>query len=170
MSTQTILAIILGLGLLIFISVRQMRWQRPGRQQKLPMILALVGVIEAATSWNNALLSRVSAVDLLLVGVELAVAVLGGWLMGRLTEIGTVGGVTQARLRPAGLAVWLGFILLRVGMAVAGGFLGAVLTSNPAVILFAVAIVKGTQVLIVRERISRHELAAERRMDSVIGS
>lgn len=171
MPTQTILIIVVAIVLLIFISVRQMRWQQPGRQLRMPFILAIVGVVEASRTWNNALLSKLSALDFAMIGVELCLAVLGGWLMGRLSEVATVNGSTQSRLRPAGLAVWFGFILVRVGMAALGGVLGAALASNTAVIMFMVAIVKGTQVLIVRERISRHELAqADRRANSVLGS
>lgn len=171
MSTQTLLTIVLGIGVLVFISIRQMSWQQPGRQMKMPLVLAVVGLIEAITSWNHALLSRLSMADFLLVGVEVVVALLGGWLMGRLTQIATINGVTQSRLRPAGLAVWIGFIALRVGMAIVGGFLGSALASNTAVILFVVAIVKGTQMLIVSERINRHDLTeADHRTNAVIGS
>jgi hypothetical protein len=171
MSTQSVLTILLGLGMLVFISVRQMRWQQPGRQMKMPLVLGAIGVLEAASTWNSALLGKLSTIDVALVGVELCVAVLGGWLMGRLSEVATVNGSTQTRLRPAGLGVWLGFIALRVGMAVLGGVLGASLASNTAVILFVVAVVKGVQVLVVRERISRHELSgADRRIDTMIGS
>ncbi|QGN31938.1 hypothetical protein [Microlunatus sp. Gsoil 973] len=171
MSTQTLLTIGLGLCVLIFISIRQMRWQQPSRQMKMPLILGAIGVLQAAGSWNSALFSKLSLLDVALVGVELCVAVVGGWLMGRLSEVATVDGSTQTRLRPAGLAVWLGFIALRVGMAAVGGVLGATLASNTAVILFVVAIVKGVQVLVVRERISRHELSgADNRVDTVVGS
>lgn len=171
MSTQTLLTIVLGIGVLLFISVRQMSWQKPGRQLKMPLVLAVVGVIEAASTWNQALLSKLSMVDFVLVGVEVVLALLGGWLMGRMTQIATINGVTQTRLRPAGLAVWLGFIALRIGMAIIGGMLGAALASNAAVILFVVAIVKGTQMLIVWDRANRHELAeADNRINAMMGS
>lgn len=171
MSTHTLLTIVLGIGVLIFISIRQMSWQQPGRQLKMPLVLAVVGVIQAISSWNHALLGKLSMVDFLLVGVEVVVALIGGWLMGRMTQIATINGVTQTRLRPAGLAVWLGFIALRVGMAMVGAFLGSALASNAAVILFVVAIVKGTQMLIVWDRANRHELAeADDRINAVIGS
>lgn len=171
MSTQTILTILIGIAVLIFISFRQMRWQQPARQVRMPLILAVVGVIQAVNTWNNALLSKLSVMDFALIGIELCFAVLGGWLMGRLSQVATVNGSTQTRLRPVGLAVWFGFIALRIGMATLGGFLGAALASNAAVILFMVAIVKGIQVLVVRERIARHELGqTERRADSVMGS
>lgn len=171
MSIQTVLTILIGVAVLLFISFRQMRWQQPGRQLRMPLILGIVGVVEATSSWNNALLSKVSALDFALIGAELCFAVLGGWLMGRLSEVATVNGSTQTRLRPVGLAVWFGFIALRIGMATLGGFLGAALASNTAVILFMVAIVKGIQVLIVRERIARHELAqVNRPAASLLGS
>jgi len=171
MSTQTILTIVIGLAVLIFISFRQMRFQQPARQARMPIVLGAIGVIEAFSTWNNGLLGKLSALDFALIGVEACLAVLGGWLMGRLSEVATVNGSTQARLRPAGLAVWLGFIALRVGMATLGRFLGAELADNVAVILFMVAIVKGVQVLVVREQIARHELGrAGSRPDSLIGS
>jgi len=171
MSTQTILTILIGIALLIFISFRQMRWQQPGRQLRMPFIMGIIGVVEAVSTWNDALLRKLSVTDFALIGIELCFAVLGGWLMGRLSEVATVNGSTQARLRPVGLVVWFGFIAIRIGMAALGGFLGAALASNTAVILFMVAIVKGIQVLMVRERISRHEIAeADRHATSVMGS
>jgi hypothetical protein len=173
MSSETILTIVLGLFVLIFISVRQMRWQQAdiGKLMKMPLILALAGVVIAATSWTGNLLSHVGPLDFLVAGVELGAALVGGWLMGRLTEIATIKGVTQSRLRPAGLAVWLGFIALRVGLGVIAGLLGAALASTPAMILFMIAIVKATQGLIVRDRIARHELSASNyRTDTLIGS
>lgn len=171
MSSHTVLIIVVGIAMLLFISFRQMSWQQPGRQMRMPLILGIVGVVEAANSWNNALLSKVGGLDVLMIGFELCLAVLGGWLMGRLSEVATVNGSTQTRLRPVGLAVWFGFIAVRIGMAALGAVLGAALASNTAVILLMVAIVKGIQVLVVRERISRHELAeADRRTGSVMGS
>ncbi|GAB3912018.1 hypothetical protein GCM10011575_38130 [Microlunatus endophyticus] len=171
MSPQTVLTILIGIAVLIFISFRQMRWQQPARQLRMPLILGIVGVVEASSSWNNALLSKISGLDVVLIGFELCLAVLGGWLMGRLSQVATVNGSTQTRLRPAGLVVWFGFIALRIGMATLGGFLGATLASNTAVIIFMVAIVKGIQVLVVRERIARHELGqVDQRADSVLGS
>lgn len=171
MSSQTILTILIGIALLIFISFRQMRWQQPGRQLRMPFILAIVGVVEAVSTWNDALLRKVYVLDFVMIGAELCFAVLGGWLMGRLSEVATVNGSTQARLRPLGLVAWFGFIALRVGMAALGGVLGAALASNTAVILFMVAIVKGIQVLMVREQVSRHELAqADHRVNSLMGS
>lgn len=172
MLTHTVLIILLAIGGLIFISVRQMRWQRTGSGlMAMPIVLALVGVYEAATTWNGALLARVSAVDILLMAAELCFAICGGWLMGRLTQIATVNGATRSRLRPTGLAVWIGFIAIRVGFAVLGGVLGAALASNTAVIIFMIAIVKGTQMLIVKERVSRHESAVSGyRMNAAVGS
>lgn len=158
MSPSMIFTTLAGLVLLIFISVRQMRWQSADRASKLrlPMILVLVGLIMAAQTFGTPGALRVSIGDLGLVAVEAGIAVAGGWLMGRLTQISTIDGGTRSRLSTVGLAVWLGFLAIRIGAEVLAHLDHLTLAASTPLILFMIAIVKGTQALTVRARVQQH--------------
>jgi hypothetical protein len=164
MSASTVLPILLGVAALIFISVRQMSWQQVKMDKlfKMPVLLAAAGVVVIARSAQTYTSAHVGLLDVAILGVELGAAVLGGWLMGRLTLIEARGDATRSRLSGAGLAVWFGFIVLRIGFAVAGGFLGADVAALPAMILFMIAIVKGIQALTVKERLDRLAVTGNR--------
>ncbi|QDP97560.1 hypothetical protein FOE78_18035 [Microlunatus elymi] len=168
MTPSTILPILIGLALLIFISVRQMSWTKVNAASmlKLPMIMALVGLVLAAQTFDHPGALHVHGADLVLIAAEAGVAVVGGLLMGRMTQIDTINGVTQSRLRPAGLAVWFGFIAIRIGGEVLAHADHLALASSTPLILFMVAIVKATQALTVRERVARHEQSRQVAYDS----
>jgi hypothetical protein len=158
MSAESVLPILAGLAVLVFVSVRQMTWQtvRLGQLMKLPLIMLAIGVITTANAFSHGNAPHFGAADAMIISVELVAAVVGGWLMGRLTQIATIDGRTMSRLRPLGLATWIGFIALRIGFAVIAHVLGAGLASGTETILFMVAIVKATQGLTIRERVNRH--------------
>lgn len=159
MTPTTILYIVAGLALLLFISFRQMRWSSVsvGRMLRMPAILFGVGLFLAAKTFTNFGSLHVHPTELLLIGGEAVVALIGGWLMGRLTQIGTVQGLTQSRLRPVGLAVWFGFLAVRIGLDLFAHVLHFELAASTPLILCMVAIVKAGQALVVRERVDQHE-------------
>lgn len=159
MTLTTIGYIVGGLALLLFISVRQMRWSsvNGGRMLRLPAILFAVGIFLAAKTFTSFSSLHVYPVELLLIGAEAIVALIGGWLMGRLTEIGTVSGGTQSRLRPAGLVVWFAFLAVRIGLDMFAHVVHFELAASTPLILCMVAIVKAAQALVVRERVEQHE-------------
>jgi hypothetical protein len=159
MSLDTVLPIVAGLAILIFVSVRQMTWQpvRLGQLMRMPLIMVVIGVIITAETFSSGEVPHFGAVDAMIISAELVIAVLGGWLMGRCTQIATIDGRTLSRLRPAGLAAWIGFIAIRIGFAVIAHLLGAGVASGTETILFMVAIVKATQGLTVRERVAQHD-------------
>jgi hypothetical protein len=88
--------------------------------------------------------------------VELALAVVGGLLMGRLTKIETIDGQIKSRLSGPGLAVWFGFIAVRIGLAVLAHATGAELASSTPLIFLMIAVVKATQAFLITQRVSRH--------------
>jgi hypothetical protein len=159
MSVESLLSIVAGLAVLVFVSVRQMAWQpvNLGQLMRMPLIMAVIGVVITAEAFGSGKPQHFGAVDAVIISAELVIAVLGGWLMGRLTQIATIGGRTMSRLRPSGLLAWIGFIAVRIGFAVLAHLFGAGVASGTETILFMVAIVKATQGLTVRERVARHE-------------
>ena len=166
--TTTILYILAGLAILIFISVRQMRWQRvtPSALMKMPLILAIIGVVTAVQTFNSPGALRFGTGDVVLIVAEVAVAVLGGWLMGRMTQIATIDGSIQSRLTPVGLTIWFGFLAVRIGGEMLAHADHLALASSTPLILFMVAIVKATQALTVRDRVAHHERSRQPAYDA----
>ncbi|SDS08593.1 hypothetical protein [Microlunatus soli] len=164
MSPTLVLYVVVGLALLLFISFRQMQWQsvNAAKMMRMPLILVGVGLFVAVKTFDTPGSLHIQGGDLLLIGIGACLALLGGWVMGRLTQIGTVNDATHSRLRPSGLAIWFGFLAVRIGIDVLAHSLHFELAASTPVILFMVAIVKAAQALTVRERVERHELAAAR--------
>lgn len=159
MTPTTIMSVLLGLALLLFISLRQMQWQsvRIGKMLRMPVVLFAVGLFVAAQTFKNPSILHPHGAEIALIGLEVVLAVLGGLVMGRVTEIATRAGVTSSRLRPAGLGVWFGFLAVRIGLDLFAHTLHFELAASTPLILCMVAIVKATQALVVRDRVERHE-------------
>lgn len=168
MTHSTILYVIAGLALLIFISFRQMQWQsvNVAKMMRMPVILIGVGLFIAAKTFDGPDPLRIHGGDVLLIGLGAALALLGGWVMGRLTQIDTIDGSTHSRLRLSGLAIWFGFLAVRIGIDLLAHLLHFELAASIPVILFMVGIVKGAQALTVRDRVERHEQGHATRVGS----
>lgn len=168
MSPSTLLPILFGVAALIFISVRQMSWQlvKLDKLFKMPALLTVAGVVVIAITLHTYTSAGVGRLDLVILGAEVGAAVFGGWLMGRLTQIEFRGQAARSGLTGGGLAVWFGFIALRIGLALIGGFLGVELAALPALILFMIAVVKGIQALTIKERLDR--ITADGRPERVL--
>lgn len=156
---QTFEYVALAVLMLGFITYRQTRWQsvRLSKLLRMPAILLVAALATIQTSarllgagWHP------GARDLALVGVELGLGLVGGVLMGRWTQIRTQGDDVVSRVVGRGLAVWVGFIVIRVALGVLGSVLGAPLGSMPSTILVVIAVVKLAQALVVRTRVARH--------------
>jgi hypothetical protein len=157
MNTTETIAI--ALVVLAFITYRQTRWVsvKLGKLLRMPVIFVIAGLLQIpSTSQQLPAGWHLGGLDVLLIAVELVLALMVGWLMGRRTEIASVDGVVSSRLGGAGVAVWLGFVAIRVGLAFAGAALHAPLPNLPVVIFFVVAAIKITQAIVVRERVARH--------------
>lgn len=153
----TVISVLLGVALLIFISYRQLRWQPvdPRRLVLMPVVLLGVAVLTAVQSAGVLSAMHPGALDVLSILLELAVGVIGGLLMGRLTRIERINGRVSSRVTGAGLAIWFGFIAFRIGMAVLAHVNGAELAASTPLIFVMVAIVKGVQALVVTRRLAR---------------
>jgi hypothetical protein len=167
----TIETVVIALAVIAFVTYRLRRWQTVNlsRMLTMPLILVVLGVASLAGPGGH--LPRgwhLGFLDIAILGFELAVGLVVGWIIGRLTEIRTTDGVTRSRVSYPGLAVWLGFVALRIGLGVAASMLGASLAAMPAMTIFVVALIKGVQVLLVRERVIRH--ADAERARSFVGT
>ena len=160
MDLHTVETVVIGLAIIAFITYRLSQWQsvRPSKLMRMPLILGVVGVISLAGSGEQLL--HTTVLDIALLGAELTIGVFAGWLIGRLTEIRTFADGTKSKLVPAGIAVWLGFVAVRIGFGVAAAMLGASLAAMPGMTLIVIAVIKGVQGLMVHSRVVRH-LAAE---------
>lgn len=158
MNTTETIAI--ALVVLAFITYRQTRWVsvKLGKLLRMPVIFVIAGLLQIpSTSQQLPPGWRLGGLDVVLIAVELVLALIVGWQMGRRTEIASVDGVVSSRLGGAGVAVWLGFVAVRVGLAFAGAALHAPLATLPVVIFFVVAAIKITQAVVVRERVASHQ-------------
>ena len=124
----------------------------------MPVIFVVAGLLLIPAAAEQLPLGwQLGIPDVALIAAELALALVVGWQMGRLTEIATRDGVVSSRLGRAGVAVWLGFIVARIGLGVAGIAWHAPLATLPAVIFLVVATIKVTQAVVVRKRVAHHE-------------
>lgn len=164
MQLQTFETVAIAVALIAFIAIRQAVWQpvNVGRLARMPIVFAVIGGISLISSvpqlgpdWH------VGTLDLAVILTELTLGVPAGWLMGRTTQIRRFGDVLKSRLAPAGLGVWIGFLVLRIGLAVLVHVFHAQLAEQTGTILIVVAEIKAIQVVMVRERLDRHH-AGER--------
>ena len=155
----------LAAAVIVFITVRQLGWQRVNlsRLLRMPVIFGVLGTISLVSAGRSLPTGwHLHALDVAIIATELAGGVAAGWFMGRLTEIRTVDGVTSSRLTGLGVGVWLGFLALRIELGMFAHIGGAALAELPGTILLVVAGVKVVQALMIRERISAHHAARER--------
>lgn len=162
MTPSVLLWILAGIALIAFVSYRQTQFSpvNPAKAAKLPVALLISAVVMAASQGAALTSLRPGAADLLLLAAEALVAVAAGWGMGRLAQIAPVDGVLSSRLRPAGLAVWFGFILIRVAGGVIADVDHLALAASLPLVFVMLAIVKGTQAAVVSGRVARHERGA----------
>jgi hypothetical protein len=172
MSIVNIAEAVLGVALLVWILYRQMTWTAVdvGRMWRMPAILGLVGVITLVTTGSKAALT---GVDLGLLAIELAVAVVTGALMGLvatfrpITEQGLARWrdrrrsdgpepTTESRTGWIGLALWIVMIAVRVALGFWGHSLGSALAESSGVILLVVAVNRAIRTLVFSMRHDRH--------------
>ncbi len=154
LDTIVVIALIVAVVLIRSITWREVKLSKLTR---MPIVLGLVGVVLLAqviaslgSTW------RPSSVDLGVLGGELVLAVVAGWAMGRLSEFRTLDGVVASRLRLSGVAVFLGFVAVRVGVAAFAGSIGGTPALLSSSVLLVIAVIKLTQGLVVTERYHRH--------------
>jgi hypothetical protein len=172
MSIVNIAEALLGVALLIWIVVRQMTWNAVdvGRMWRMPVVLGIIGVVTLVSTGSS---KNLTATDLGLLAIELAVAVVTGVLMGfvavfrPITEPGLARWrerrrsdgpepTTESRTGWIGLALWIVMIAVRVGLGFWGHSMGSALAESSGVILLVVAANRVVRTLVFSMRHDRH--------------
>jgi len=179
MSIVNIGEALIGVALVIWIVYRQMTWTAVdiGRMWRMPLILGAVGVITLVSSGSA---KALTATDLGLLAIELAVAVVTGALMGfvavfrpitekslaawrlRRRSDGAPEPTTETRTGWVGLVLWVVLIAVRVGLGFWGHSLGSAIAESSGVILLVVAVNRIIRTLVFSLRHDRHVSLAAR--------
>jgi hypothetical protein len=175
LSVQNIAYAVLALGVIGWIMYRQLTWQvvNPSRMWRMPIILAVVGVVELLQVKGTA---TVSATDLAILGGELVIALGVGALMGvlarfrtrpqRATDVssrrsdGTPGNwsptntVIESRTGGWGAGLWVVMIAVRVGIEFGARALdNSALISSIGIVMFVIAANRIARVLVIAYRL-----------------
>src|SRR4051794_2162007 len=145
-------SVLLGLVIVGMLMARQIRWRAfdPSRAFRLPLLLALVGLIPLVRSAATA-----TTVDLSFLLLELVLAAGVGLAMGRLTTFRrdpAAPGTLQVRTGWFGASLWLVLIAVRLGVDAVADSLGAHLLTSTGVILIVIAASRATRSVIVLGR------------------
>ena len=159
MTTSTLTDLLLGLVLIAYISSRQFRWRPvdPAKMFKLPLILAVVGIVLMARQATT-----IHPVDVVILGVSAALAATSGLLMGgiaRFRPSPSNPGQVESRTGWIGVAIWFGLIAVRIGLDVVGHRMGSVLATSTGTILVIVGLNRLVSALVVSARQPRHSYA-----------
>jgi hypothetical protein len=152
MTSSTLSDIVIGLVLIAYISSRQLRW-RPvdlGRMLKLPLILGVVGIVSMARETT-----AVHPVDAVILGLSALLAVVSGTMMGRIARFRRSPAdprVLESRTGWAGVGIFFGLIVVRIGLDVAGHHFGSDLAVATGTILLILAVNRVTSALVLSAR------------------
>lgn len=158
MSVQLLANVLLGVALVGFLGYRQATWQYldPARIWRTPMIMAIVGVVVLAQTS-----ATVTTTDVVFLGIEALVTIGVGLTMGTITRFRTVatpdrkGRTVQSRTGWLGASLWIVLIVVRIGLDVLGGHLGAHLLTSTGTILLVLALNRAARALVIDQRIPR---------------
>ncbi len=145
MTFETVVNALLILAVIGVIGIRQMTW-RPvvvAKMWRTPIVLAVVGL---ATMSSQAKGEKITSLDLALLAIELVISFGAGAVMGAIAKFRALprssepdAAEYESRTGPVGLVLWAFVILVRIGIDVWAGHLGAALITSTGVILVAVA-------------------------------
>lgn len=179
MSIVNIAEALLGVALLVWIVYRQMTWRAVdiGRMWRMPLILGGVGIVTLISSGSA---TALTATDLGLLAIELAVAIVTGALMGFVAAFRPITEASLARWRSrrrpddsaepttetrtgwVGLVLWVLLVVVRVGLGFWGHSLGSALAESSGVILLVLAVNRILRTVVFGFRHDRHvSLAAQ---------
>ncbi|MGL3199162.1 MULTISPECIES: hypothetical protein [Curtobacterium] len=156
MSAQLAVNVLLGLALVGFLAYRQATWQYldPTRIWRTPLVMGVVGVVVLANSGLT-----ITTTDLVFLAIEALVTIGVGLTMGSITRFRTVstpdskGRTLQSRTGWTGAVLWVVLIVVRIGLDVLGGHLGAHLLTSTGTILLVLALNRAARAVVVDQRI-----------------
>lgn len=146
-----VLLVIVILALILF---RQLSWRRLSRMVRVAVVIIVLGTMLLPLQLGDAEITWSAAIVAIVI-----VSLVGGWVMGRFAEVAT-GPDGQVRMRGGwlGVALWIGFIALRIGMDLG---LAAVVSSEMAsasgLLLISIGLARLTSTRIAARR-AAHQL------------
>jgi hypothetical protein len=157
---NNVFGLLLGLVLIVYICSKQVTWRvvEESRMFRLPLILGAAGIVLMVEQH-----APIRPVDGIILVVSGAVALASGTLMGRIARFRTSPAdprLTESRTGWIGVAIWLGLIVIRVGLDVAGHRLGSDIAVSTGSILLVLALNRVASALVVSARLPRRSLAA----------
>lgn len=176
---QLLTNVIIIIAVLIFVGYRQLTWRAvdAGRMWRLPLVLGVVGLVVLGSATK---LTSLTAFDLVVLAVELAVSVGLGVAMGRIATFrrlsddgirlyheahandrrpSNVVVTLETRTGWLGMALWVVLIAVRVGMDALAGMVGSTLAASTGVIILMVAANRIARVAVILNRSTRFKQA-----------
>ncbi|MEU4236061.1 hypothetical protein [Actinoplanes sp. NPDC026619] len=151
--------LLLGLAVIAYICSKQLSWRPvdPASMFKLPLILGAAGVISLARQTTE-----IHPIDVVILGLSAVFALASGTLMGRIArfrESPTKPGLVESRTGGLGVAIWVGLVLVRVALDLAGHAMGSDLAVSTGSILLVLALNRIASALVVSARQPRRTFA-----------
>ena len=173
---------ILGVLLVVYVIWRQMNWTAVdiARMWRMPLLFGLIGLVTLVSTGSQL---TVTAVDLGLLAIEGAVAIVTGALMGFIAVFRPIGekSLVAWRARAArrgrdagpepevesrtgwvGVVLWVVLIAVRVGLGFWGHSMGSAIAESSGVILLVLAVNRIARTFVFSMRHDRHRALAAR--------
>jgi hypothetical protein len=182
MNVESLTTAVIALAVVGWVIYRQLTWQvvNPSRMWRMPLILAVIGVVELAQVKGG---TTVSGVDFAILGGELVIALGVGVAMGALAQFRTrpqresdvasgrptgessgwdpTRTVVESRTGGWGAALWIVMIAVRVGIEFGARSIdNSALIASTGVILLVIAVNRVARVAIILYRMDRKKLVA----------
>lgn len=169
--SQLVIKALLILLLLVWIGYRQTTWRPvdPSGMWRMPVVLAIIGVV---TLGRSAELAHLSGIDIAALLAELVVSCGIGVLMGMISKFrpmsaeaqhtyrqrrrAAAGVELEARTGWIGLVLFFALITIRVGMDLYAVRMGSELSATTGVILLMVAANRAARVAVILARANRY--------------
>jgi len=132
--TSNPINIAIAIGVVIYVVYRRMSWN-PWDNKEIwggPLTLLAIGLIQM-----RHMAKGLSGTDVGFLVAGLAVSLLGGAVMGAVTQIDRRGDTIYQRIGWLGLGAWIGLLVVRGVLGVIGHFAGATQTSGGGAILLS---------------------------------
>jgi hypothetical protein len=182
MNVENLVTAVIALAVVGWVIYRQLTWQvvNPARMWRMPLVLAVIGVIELAQVKGG---TTVSGTDFAILGGEMVIALGVGAAMGALAQFRTraqqerdvasgrpsgesaawdpTRTVVESRTGGWGAALWIIMIAVRVGIEFGARSIdNSALIASTGVILLVIAVNRVARVAIILYRMDRRHLAA----------